>query len=186
MELERFKETLLEFLSDVTYIPEKTKATFLNSHKDDSWIPNKAPHGYNVLTPYLLVKETIHTKKYKKPQTTPEEGHETIWKEPKEDIFHYTVIFKIYTETNCYHIGATWKEYHPQFLWCGGDTRKFRVGENWTRGNDLSDGYFCRETWKNIKNRIIKYEMKALSKYIANGRWTPPQADEVPIKTQKA
>ena len=98
--------------------------------------------------------------------------------QPKPEVFHCIIEFKIYTEAHCYHISATWKDYHAQYMGCIASTRKFRVGEDWSRGMDLPDGYFCRETWEHIKNRIIKYEMKALSKYIANGRWTPPVADK--------
>jgi len=88
------------------------------------------------------------------------------------------VKFKIYTEAHCFYISATWKDNTAQYLGCISSTRKFRVGEAHTRGKDLPDGHFCRETWETIKDGIIKYEMKALSKYIANGRYTTPLSDE--------
>ena len=185
MELQKFKETLLEFLSDVTNIPEKAKATFLTSHLDDSWKPNKAPNRYNVLTPFLLVRETISTRIPDRPRPTPEEGQETTEEKEKEEIFLCRINFNVFTETHRYSISGVWKEYHPQYLGCIASTRMPRVGEDWTRGNDLLDGYFCKETWEHIKNAIIRYEMKALSKYIVNGHWTPQQADEVQVKVQK-
>ena len=171
MELNLFKETLLEFLSDVTFISEKAKATFLQSHVDDSWKSNKAPNGYNVLTPFLLVKEVLSTRIPDRPKTIPEEGQEVIEEEIKPEVYVYRVSFKIYTAEHSYHISATWKEYHAHYIGCISNTRTPRPGEDWIRGNDLPDGHFCRETWEHIKNAIIKYEMKGLSKYIVNGRW---------------
>jgi len=49
------------------------------------------------------------------------------------------------------------------YLGCQASTRKPRAGEDWTRGNDLPDGKFTRETWEKIKNAIIKYELVKLS-----------------------
>ncbi len=51
---------------------------------------------------------------------------------------------------------------YPHYLGCIASTTRERPGENWTRGNDLPDGPFCRETWDAIKNRIIGYEMEKL------------------------
>jgi hypothetical protein len=176
MELSLFKETLLEFLSDVTRIPEKGKNWFLD--KEDAKEPFNAPHGYKVLSPYVLVKIQTASKVPDRPKPTPEEGQEVTEEEEKEEIYYCYVHFRIYTEAHCFGIGAVWKDFHPTYLGCIATTRKFRVGEDWNRGNDLPDGYFCRETWEKIKNAILRYEMKALSDYIVNGRWTGPYADK--------
>lgn len=37
--------------------------------------------------------------------------------------------------------------------------RKPRAGEDWNRGNDLSDGSYSEETWNKIKNDIISFEL---------------------------
>lgn len=39
---------------------------------------------------------------------------------------------------------------------------KSKVGEWWTRGNDLPDGKFNELTWNRIVNAIIGYEIKNL------------------------
>lgn len=45
------------------------------------------------------------------------------------------------------------------YLGCTTSARKPRAGEDWTRGNDLSDGKYCEETWQRILNDIIAYEL---------------------------
>lgn len=176
MEIYQFKETLLEFLSDVTTIPDKGKNWFLD--KEDAKEPFDAPNGYKVLSPYVLVKITTSTKIPDRPRPMPASGEKTIEEKIEEEIFHCIVNFRIYTEAHVYAISATWKDYTPQYLGCIASTRKHKVGEDWTRGNDLPDGHFCRETWEHIKNAMIHYEMKAISKYIVNGRWHKPFIDE--------
>lgn len=64
-----------------------------------------------------------------------------------------------YTKDNRYSITAK-KEY----LGCQVSSRKPRAGEDWTRGNDLPDGKFNRDTWNNIKNAIISYELVKIAK----------------------
>lgn len=66
---------------------------------------------------------------------------------------------KIYTNDHCYSIVARVKENGNTYLGCVVSTRKPRAGEDWTRGRDLSDGVFCRETWENIKNDILSHEL---------------------------
>jgi len=61
------------------------------------------------------------------------------------------------TAEHRYSISAT-----PTYLGCIASSTRERPGETWTRGNDLPDGKFCRETWEAIKNRIIGYEMVKL------------------------
>ena len=46
---------------------------------------------------------------------------------------------------------------------CTVETRKPRAGEDWHRGNDLSDGPLTREVLEQIKNAIIAYELEVLS-----------------------
>lgn len=51
------------------------------------------------------------------------------------------------------------KEDDGGYLGCTVLTRKPRAGEDWNRGRDLSDGKYCYETWQEIKNDIITYEL---------------------------
>lgn len=48
------------------------------------------------------------------------------------------------------------------YLGCVVSARKPKVGEWWTRGSDLSDGNFNDNTWRNIVNDIVRYEIKNL------------------------
>lgn len=61
---------------------------------------------------------------------------------------------RIYTLTNRYSIAAS----PPNYLGCIARTRKPRAGEDWTRGNDLPDGPFCREIFDSIVRAIVGYE----------------------------
>jgi len=152
--------------------------------KPDAKEPFNAPNGYKVLSPYVLVKIQYSTREPERPKAEREEGQTSepicekgYWDTVEqrcieEEIFHCVITFRIYTETHRYSISSTWKENHAQYLGCIASTRGFRVGEDWTRDSDLPDGYFCRETWERIKNAIFRYEMKAVSKYIVNGRYT--------------
>jgi len=173
MELHRFKETLLEFLSDVTHVSEESKRWFLD--KPDAKGRFKAPQGFKVLSPYVLVKVETSSKVPDGPKPTREEGDTSVIEKPKEEIYHCIVRFRIYTNEHCYSISATWLDYTAQYLGCTASARTPRAGEQWTRGNDLPDGYFCRETWNHIKNAMFRYEMDALSKYIAHGRHDNPE-----------
>jgi hypothetical protein len=148
---QQFRETLLEFLSDVTNIPEKVKSTFINW--DKAWVPNKAPDGFMVLTDFLLVKDRS------------KELNEKYW-----------LTTHFYTETHRYHISACLHKDDSTYLGAIASTRKPRAGEDWTRGNDLPDGDFSQETWNKIKNAIIRYELERLSDYIAKGHWNEPEA----------
>lgn len=55
------------------------------------------------------------------------------------------------------------------YLGCVVSSRKPRAGEDWTRGNDLSDGPYTYETWTKIKNAIIKYELVKIAKTARSG-----------------
>lgn len=80
------------------------------------------------------------------------------------------VHYVIYTKQHSYGISAT-----PTYLGCIASTMYYRPGENWTRGNDLPDGKFCRETWDAIVNAIVRYELQKVdpipdpSTYAENG-----------------
>jgi hypothetical protein len=74
--------------------------------------------------------------------------------ETNPDHINYT----IYTATHSYSISAK-----PTYLGCIASATFCRPGEDWTRGNDLPDGKFCRETWENIKDAIIRYELVKLA-----------------------
>lgn len=70
------------------------------------------------------------------------------------------VRIKLFTEINEYSIVAyppskTYKGY----MGCIGRSRKPRAGENWTRGNDLADGPCSRDTWIEIMQDIVGYEL---------------------------
>ena len=61
----------------------------------------------------------------------------------------------LYTYNNRYCISCK-----RQYLGGTSCCRKSRAGEDWTRGHDLPDGNFCRQTWESIKNSIIKTELE--------------------------
>lgn len=74
---------------------------------------------------------------------------------------------KLYTSTNMYSIVAT----EDGYLGAIANSRQPRAGEDWTRGNDLADGEFSKETWVNILNDIVGYELVEIHrpiKYLYN------------------
>lgn len=48
------------------------------------------------------------------------------------------------------------------YLGCVASTRKPRPGEDWTRGNDLPDGNYSKQTFDKIVRGILGYEIKNL------------------------
>ncbi len=68
----------------------------------------------------------------------------------------------IYTENNRYRISARDRSEDEGYLGCTVSDRKPYAGEDWTRGRDLADGKFIRETWEKIKNDIIRRELVPL------------------------
>lgn len=72
---------------------------------------------------------------------------------------------KIYLYTNEYQymIVAIDREEDNGYLGCQVSSRKPRAGEDWTRGNDLPDGPFNKNTWDTIVNAILNYELVKLS-----------------------
>ncbi|GAI16808.1 unnamed protein product [marine sediment metagenome] len=77
--------------------------------------------------------------------------------------YEFRFRFNIYTETHRYRITAIDRSKDEGYLGCTASTREPRAGEDWTRGNDLPDGKFTRETWEHIKNAIIAYELAELA-----------------------
>ena len=45
------------------------------------------------------------------------------------------------------------------YLGCITKTRKPRAGEDWNRGNDLPDGAYCVETFREITRSMLAYEL---------------------------
>ena len=72
----------------------------------------------------------------------------------------------LYTDNNKYLI-TIWDNY----LCCGATSRKPRAGEGWTRGNDLADGDFSKDTWHSILADIVSFEMVRVN--IDNGKAIP-------------
>jgi len=67
---------------------------------------------------------------------------------------------KLFTETNSYAITAFPPEKNFNgYLGCTTNSRKPRAGESWTRGNDLADGEFSKDTWIKILGDIVGYEL---------------------------
>jgi hypothetical protein len=73
--------------------------------------------------------------------------------------------FSFFTNDHEYVIHAKDVDGEEGYLGCQVLTRKPRAGESWTRGNDLPDGPFNRETWYKIIFGIVRYELVKLSKY---------------------
>ena len=81
--------------------------------------------------------------------------------------YKYGVTVYFYTKENRYNIKAKLpKKKDKGYLGCMVKTRKPRAGEDWNRGRDLPDGNYCRETWNEIKNDIISYELVKIVKIV--------------------
>ena len=77
--------------------------------------------------------------------------------------YEFEFRFNIYTESHCYRINAVDRSKDEGYLGCTASTRKPKAGEDHTRGNDLADGKFTRETWEKIKSDIVAYELVKLA-----------------------
>ena len=68
---------------------------------------------------------------------------------------------QIFTKDHYYTIVAMIpSEKRPKgYLGTYGQVRKPRAGENWTRGSDLPDGNYSKETWDSFKDCLIAYEL---------------------------
>lgn len=85
----------------------------------------------------------------------------TDYKELEED----KVKINFYTKENKYLISARLPRKGSKrlrdngYLGCIVITRKPRAGESWSRGSDLPDGPYSKETWDKIVNGILAYEL---------------------------
>lgn len=158
MNLQKFKETLLEFLSEVLVIPETNKEIFIKRGVEGLAI--LAPDEFHVLGPKVLIR--------RRPEI---ENEGDCW-------FN----IRIFTRDYYYSISAVFRGKKSRksnmYFGCMAQTRKPRAGEDWARGNDLPDGDFNRKMWNSIKCGILRYELLYLSKEITGGHWYKPQADE--------
>ena len=71
--------------------------------------------------------------------------------------------FFIYTDNNKYAIYANDKG-DTGYLGCISQSRKYRPGEDWFRGNDLPDGPLTEKTWRSIITAIVRYELQDVVK----------------------
>ena len=89
-----------------------------------------------------------------------------IAKETEEGKLTYRNIF--YTENFAYIFTITQREDKAAFFACGATARKPYAGEDWHRGRDICDGDFKRETWAEMKDNILAFELIQLSDHIQN------------------
>ncbi len=83
--------------------------------------------------------------------------------DPPEENPVQNVRIQIWTEENAYIIRARLpKDDDNGYLGCVVSNRKPRAGEDWTRGSDLPDGPYNEETWREIVNTILAYELSKL------------------------
>jgi hypothetical protein len=73
-----------------------------------------------------------------------------------------------YTDEHNYYLHVTQRYDAPEnsYMSCHVNARKKRAAENWTRGNDLPDGPFNKETWNRIIYSIVNYELVKLSPFV--------------------
>lgn len=65
------------------------------------------------------------------------------------------------TATNRFTIKAHSKEEEDHtYLGCIAQSKRWRAGEDWHRGNDLPDGEMTDETWWRILGAIVGYELQ--------------------------
>jgi hypothetical protein len=88
------------------------------------------------------------------------------WVVEDEEGEEYYAKVEIFTRTNRYHILCDVSRDGPPggYLACMVSGRKPLAGEEHYRGNDLSDGPFSLDTWNQIKNDIISYELVKIVK----------------------
>ena len=124
------------------------------------------------------MKEIIPYSNFDKYTRKVREGIETNIFNTDRHANHVTYI--ICTAEHRYSISAT-----PTYLGCIASATRQRPGEDWTRGNDLPDGPFSRETWESIKDRIISYEMVKLDPLheLKGGVEGPPAVPSTPEET---
>jgi len=72
--------------------------------------------------------------------------------------FSHRTVFRFYTTNNRYTIVLHETE-KGIYLGASVCSRYWEPGEDWHRGSDLPDGSSLVETWEEIKNAIIGYEL---------------------------
>jgi len=82
-----------------------------------------------------------------------------------EDEDETVFVIDMYTDRHKYNIKAIERKNKPGYLGCIADTRKPNAGQRHTRGNDLTDGPLCLETWHQILGDIVSYELVPLFKH---------------------
>jgi len=95
---------------------------------------------------------------------------------------------RLYTTRYCYTITAHFRPAPAvPYLGCTVGLRRPRKGEDWCRGNDLSDGDLTPATWTRILSDIVAYELQRVKRpdaptLAALGRWDehPPALEELP------
>lgn len=81
----------------------------------------------------------------------------------------------IYTVTNAYAFRIT-----STYLGCTAGTRMPRAGEDWSRGNDLPDGKFTKETLTKILGAILFYEsQKVVDLTVPSPAGTPVDTEAI-------
>ena len=73
--------------------------------------------------------------------------------------------FNFFTGEHRYRILAIDRKTSDGYLGCQATVRKRRPGEDWDRGNDLPDGPFNIDTWRDILRAIVRYEVVKLSNF---------------------
>lgn len=85
----------------------------------------------------------------------------------EEDEYTYDVRIIIYTSKYSYHISAKFDAVtYTDYLLCASQCRERVPGEDWFRGNDMTDGPFSTYTWNKILNSIVRNELEQISTYI--------------------
>jgi len=99
--------------------------------------------------------------------------------------YEFSFQCNIYTENNRYRINAKDRSEDEGYLGCTATVRKPQAGEDWTRGRDLADGKFTRETWEDIKNDIIRRELVPLAvkvESVVGEEKEPKESEEKGVK----
>lgn len=67
----------------------------------------------------------------------------------------------LYTSNNMFNItGSVNLMGDRSYLGCTASSRTSRIGEDWTRGSDLADGQYSKETWDRICFDMLSYELQ--------------------------
>lgn len=78
------------------------------------------------------------------------------------------ISIKLFTSINEYSIRARFpKDTSEGYLGAIASSRMPRAGETWTRGGDLPDGIFSKDTWDNIVGSIVGYELVKIHRKIS-------------------